>query len=344
MKSPSILFILLLLSCCLISSCSVEKESPLQEETIIMAQLKISPSIEQEELPLSRTESRAGMESGLYAINVWWKGKDPTSSYQPYASGLFNDISNVKIGLIVGYEYRFDCTFLPDSELPYSENGKYGRPFSLTKDGRVDAEVTNKLKVSINPLSENSEFHQLIYNGDTQIKADSAAQRPLNQHRYYGCGTIDFRSQTDSPTATIELKRAYYTLCFTTNKELNENDSIKIIADNTDPFYILHSSSPSYSSEKRWLTMKTISNIQAWGWDGKVNDSDPMVISAYYRSAKAAIWVPIFENYEIKPKRNKSNFLKITNIDTASQGHGDISFGDGEIGGAPADENDLNKQ
>lgn len=90
--------------------------------------------------------------------------------------------------------------------------------------------------------------------------------------------------------------------------------------------------------------MKTISNIQAWGWDGKVNDSDPMVISAYYRSAKAAIWVPIFENYEIKPKRNKSNFLKITNIDTASQGHGDISFGDGEIGGAPADENDLNKQ
>lgn len=340
MKSPSILFILLLLSCCLISSCSVEKESPLQEETIIMAQLKISPSIEYEESPMFRTGSRAGLDPGLYAINVWWKGKGLTS-FQPYASGLFNDISDVRIGLVIGYEYRFDCTFLADSECPYRENGKYGRPFSLTKDGGVDAEAKNRLKISINPLSENNEFHQLIYDGATQVKADSIAERPLNQHRYYGCNTIDFRIPTTTPTATIELKRAYYTLRFTTNKELKENDSIKIVTDGTRPFYITHSATIPYASDKRLLTMKVVSNIRGWGWDGKVNETDPMSISVYYRSSEAGKWAPVFVNTEIKLQRNRNNVLNLINIDTETQGNGNISFGEGETGGSPSEDNHL---
>lgn len=304
-----------------------------------MAQLKIGPSIEYEESPLSRTDSKSELKPGIYAINVFWKGNN--TSYQPYASGLFNDISTVEIGLIKGYEYRFDCTFLANDELPYSENGKYGRPFSLTKAGLVDAEITNKLKVSINPLSENEKFHQLIYDGDTQITADRIAQCPANQHRYYGCGTIDFSTDTSSPTATIELKRAYYTLRFTTNKELKENDSIKIITDYTAPFYITHSGTPPYTSEQRLLAMKVVSNIREWNWNGVVNEIDLTKVSVYYRPAAAAEWKPVLENKRIELKRNKNNILNLINIDTETQGNGCISFGEGDTGGLPSEDNNL---
>lgn len=340
MIRSSTLFIFLLLCGLLISSCSKEEPSFVPKDEIIMAQLKIGPSIEYEESPLSRTDSKSELEPGIYAINVFWKGKNLTS-YQPYASGLFNDISTVKIGLIEGYEYRFDCTFLANNELPYSENGKYGRPFSLTKAGLVDAEITNKLKVSINPLSENEEFHQLIYDGDTQTTADRIVQCLANQHRYYGYGTIDFRTKFSSPTATIELKRAYHTLRFTTNKELKEKDSIKIITEYTDPFYITHSGTSPYTSDKRLLAMKIVSNIRGWGWNGEVNDIDLMKVSVYYRPAEAAEWKPVLENTEIKLQRNKNNILNLINIDTETQGNGSISFEEGETGGLPSEDNNL---
>lgn len=338
MIRPSTLSIFLLLSSFLISSCNEEETSLVAKDEIIIAQLKISPSIEYEEDPLSRAEPISNLDAGIYAINVFWKGKAITS-YQPYASGLFDNISNVKIGLIVGYEYRFDCMFLAQNELPYSEDGKYGCPFSLTKEGLVDAAVTNKLKLSINPLSENKEFHQLIYDGATQVASDSIDQHPTNQHRYYGCGTIDF--QTATPTASIELKRAYYTLRFTTNNELKENDSIKIITNNTDPFYITHSETLPHTSDKRLLAMKVVSNMQKWGWKGEINDVDPMTVSVFYRSAKATQWTLVLEDIQINLQRNKNNILKLVNIDTETQGNGSLSFGEGETGGLPNEDNNL---
>ena len=42
------------------------------------------------------------MADGIYAVNVFWKGKGLTS-FQPYASGLFDNPYRVEIGLIEGY-------------------------------------------------------------------------------------------------------------------------------------------------------------------------------------------------------------------------------------------------
>ena len=67
--------------------------------------LNIAPFLEIAEQPLSRSTSTVA--DGIYAVNVFWKGKGLTS-FQPYASGLFDNPYRVEIGLIEGYVYRFD--------------------------------------------------------------------------------------------------------------------------------------------------------------------------------------------------------------------------------------------
>jgi len=65
--------------------------------------LNIAPFLEVAEQPLSRSTSTVA--DGIYAVNVFWKGKGLTS-FQPYASGLFDNPYRVEIGLIEGYVYR----------------------------------------------------------------------------------------------------------------------------------------------------------------------------------------------------------------------------------------------
>mgnify|MGYP001221350686 CR=1 FL=1 len=80
----------------IIASCSNDENAdyPEIQETTSQISLAIEPSIEQSEIPMVRASSSTSR--GLYAINVYWQGKGLTS-YQPYVSGLFNDVSQIDI-------------------------------------------------------------------------------------------------------------------------------------------------------------------------------------------------------------------------------------------------------
>ena len=78
--------------------------------------LNITPFLEIDEHPLNRSTSTPA--DGIYAVNVFWRGKGITS-FQPYASDLFDNPYQIEIGLIKGYTYRFDCSFLEYKERPY---------------------------------------------------------------------------------------------------------------------------------------------------------------------------------------------------------------------------------
>lgn len=89
------------------------------------------------------------MADGIYAVNVFWKGKGLTS-FQPYASGLFDNPYRVEIGLIEGYVYRFDCSFLGYKDRPYytiqSDSILYGLPFSSTLQKEVNGVSQQRFK------------------------------------------------------------------------------------------------------------------------------------------------------------------------------------------------------
>lgn len=303
--------------CCLLISCEKNENKPYIDADPLFpvgkeinVSLKITPSLEQEEEPLSRVG--ATPSTGLYAVNVFWKGKG-LKNYQPYASGLFDDISQVNIGLIEGYLYRFDCGFLAGGELPYQEERNdtlfYGLPFSRSAQGNVDGYVTNKLYISINTLNVNDSFHQGIYKGKTQIKQDSLSVHPASQ-RFYGSSELDFQEvTTNHPSVDLLLKPAYYTLKFTTD-ELAEGDSIKILSKDMAPCYLLHSPGGKSESEERLLCLEEIAGT----YNGQIKDEENIPLYVYYRPATKEQWYTIFEGPTIQMKRYKKNIIRIVNI------------------------------
>lgn len=329
--------LILLPAILIIASCNDEEytDYPEIQETTSQISLAIAPSIEQSEIPMVR--ANASPSSGLYAINVYWQGKGLTS-YQPYVSGLFNDVSQIDISLIDGYKYRFDCSFLEESELPYSisEDGitKYGRPFALAKDGNIYAPVTNKLMVSLASFDTNTQFYQGAYSGSTETAEGVILPYPSN-HRYYGSSTVDLTQTTESHiVVNIELRRAYCNLLFE-SKDIPQGDKIEIALSGTDrPFYITGTGGENIiRSEERLLAL----NKTADRWGGTINASESVNITVQYYSSTTHEWRLIYQNSpSITLKRNKRNIIKFVNIDQAT-GEGNIHMGEGETAGPPTD-------
>lgn len=310
----------------ILSSCVKQEDNILTNNKEIIVGLQITPTLEHDSRPLSKA---LATEDGIYAVNVFWK---KGSSYLPYATGLFDNISNISIGLIEGYLYRFDCTYINRNEL-YSRDGKvYGLPFSITPNKDIDAIITNKLTVSINPLNENTMFHQHIYKGATHIKADSISERPANTYRFYGSNTIDLTTappivgdNRPMETISIELKRAYYTLQFAA-ENLSVGDSIRVETTNAKPFIIINNSSSDKlsNSEERLLSLANIvSNPSS---DGNINKQETLPINIYYRPKDAIKWTWIIKNQSVTAKRNIRNLITIKNIDQHYEGQTSISF------------------
>lgn len=331
--STFVLFLTFIIASCTNDENLIEySETP---ETTSQVSLSIAPSIEQSDMPMAR--AGASPARGLYAINVFWRGKGLTS-YQPYVSGLFDDVSQINISLIDGYQYRFDCTFLEESELPYSvfEDGiiKYGRPFAIGKDGSIYAPVTNKLIVSLASFDTNNQFYQGAYSGNTETEEGKTLLHPSN-HRYYGSSTVDLTKTTETYVfVDIELKRAYCNLMFESN-DLPQGDRIRItLPDGNQPFFITGTGGESTrSSEERLLAL----NKTADRWGGNLNEREQINITVDYYSSETGEWSSIYEySPVITLKRNKRNIIKFVNIDPPT-GEGTVTMGDGEIAGPPTD-------
>ena len=161
----------------IIASCSNDENAdyPEIQETTSQISLAIEPSIEQSEIPMVRASSSTSR--GLYAINVYWQGKGLTS-YQPYVSGLFNDVSQIDISLIDGYKYRFDCSFLEESEPDIYNAIKRDallENVTVAADGTIDfadKSVTENTRVSypiyhieniVKPVSKGPHAKQVIF-------------------------------------------------------------------------------------------------------------------------------------------------------------------------------------
>lgn len=314
----------------LTTSCGSDKDEPAVSSTPpfpvgkeFNVSLDIAPFLEVDEQPLGRSVT-SDLPGGLYAVNVFWKGKG-LSSFQPYASGLFDDPYRVEIGLIVGYTYRFDCSFLDYKDSPYGkvENDipLYGLPFSCSPSKGIDGHITNDLLISINPLNINQSFYQHIYKGEMQMKQDSTSIHPTVK-RFFGSQQLEFLTPSTYTSVSISLKRAYYSVQFTTN-ELNPGDSIKITATDISPLYLLYSPNGISKSEERNISMYDISDY----YTARLKEDETIGFTITYRPADEEEWHTIYADQNLKMKRNKKNIIKITKIDKYIN-DATISFGE----------------
>ena len=150
---------------------------------------------------------RSAENNDLYGINVYSApaNVEGTPSWTNYAYGLFDDPSNIKIDLLVGYQYKFVATMVKDGKekvLSDSINGEYWTPFSVN-NGSVAISTSFNYGLSI--------LNRLEY-GDTYLKNPNGIYHRPNTERYYG--ELEGYIPSNNGKATIDMGRTSYGVKF----------------------------------------------------------------------------------------------------------------------------------
>ena len=192
-----LLFLPLLVLC--LSGCMMEeldKESPVQEAKEYLVPIKMAGEIlEIEEGPLTK----AGENNDLYGFQINSK-KAGETSYSPYAYGLFDDISDVKVKLISGAEYEFVCTMVMDwkSKIWGINHAGQGTPFKMNLNNYNEFIYDTK-----------DSYENDFKRGLTEVGMELYYVIP-NTDRYYG--TIDKIDPLSASSLSINMKRVVFGL------------------------------------------------------------------------------------------------------------------------------------
>lgn len=143
---------------------------------------------------------RSAENNDLYGINVYSApaNVEGNPSWTNYAYGLFDDPSNIKIDLLVGYQYKFVATIVKDGkEKVYSYNGAYAYPFIANDHVAISTSFNYGLSLM-----------SFIDYGGTSIKNPNAIYDRPNTERYYG--ELEGYIPSNNGKATIDMGRTSY--------------------------------------------------------------------------------------------------------------------------------------
>jgi hypothetical protein len=184
-------------------SCSTS-DDPTNETTTTPKEYVISLGFSGEITSIEDTPLTKAVSNNLYGIQVYLMPTNGTE-YQPYAYGLFDDISNITIKLLEGYKYKFACTMVTDgkSKIAHSSNDGYDFPFLLFGEHGSGPTliIENKLISSKYEISS-------IDNGSSGLAVDREVYNRPNIDRYYGA--IADYIPVENSSVSIDMKRVSF--------------------------------------------------------------------------------------------------------------------------------------
>lgn len=164
------------------------------------------------EEPLSRAEEDTPKK--YYGVNVYCMKTDGTeNTYNRYAYGVFDNVADMRITLLGGYRYKFECTSVTEDndKIGYESmwiNGIYnpdclGYPFMINGGYFPISNLNRFLIDQKNNLTTIKNGTSKIENGEYGIEA---VYPRLN--RFYG--ELEDYLPSDGATATILMKRTVF--------------------------------------------------------------------------------------------------------------------------------------
>lgn len=158
------------------------------------------------EIEIGYEPMRSAENNDLYGINVYSApaNVEGNPSWSNYAYGLFDDPSNIKIDLLVGYQYKFVATMVKNGkEKVHSDSiGAYWTPFYVN-----NSPVT--ISTSFNYGLSSIEY---IGQGYTYLKNPNKFYWRPNTERYYG--ELEGYIPSNNGKATIDMGRTSYGVKF----------------------------------------------------------------------------------------------------------------------------------
>lgn len=295
-----------------LSSCIEEKDlsqlKPVQPgaETYTEVELNVGGECSVTEKPMGR--AALTNVKGIYGITVsqWVKDASGRVQSKPYAYGIFDNVSNLKVNLLDGYKYRIACTMVKDGADSIAvDNKKYGRPFTLDKNGSLYGGIQNKFLVA-----DQQDGSQLFLFDADNSKIETKSQnkditRPFVE-RYHG--VID-SLVVGTVGNEIEMYRRYFAVKFAANG-LREGYRLEIQLDDS-PKWILNGKTGKATVETgyNFVSFKSLT--------GKIN-------TGTIATENAIMKVELFKNgvsqgeimkYSRSFKRNYQVTIAISDID-----------------------------
>ncbi len=297
------LFLMLAILSLVFASCSKDEiNKPNDGNDYYIVQLGWSGDIlDIFEEPLTRASG-----NDLYGIQVYsCPDTEESNAYTPYAYGLFDDIEDITIKLLVGYKYKFESTMIVDgkNKLASNSEGAFLSPFNVD-NGWIS--ITNDFNFSSTIKMEPSK--SLV-----SLKVGGTAYVP-NLERFYGV-TTDYKP-SDNGNVDIDMKRVSFGAKFVAQgKFKQEGGEIKIQIPDAPVAYITYSAE---NNEHKYEDIYSFKDIV--GAYNAAKDNDYVVEMDVNLSwiKSNGVTVP-FGDYKVKFRRNKKTVINIKVDDKSSE-------------------------
>ena len=147
---------------------------------------------------------RGAENNDLYGINVYTApaNAEGTPSWTNYAYGLFDDPTNIKIDLLVGYQYKFEASMVKDGKEKVT---KYVDGYSYPFYANGHTPISTSFNYGLSNMG-------WLDSGYTSLAKDNKSYYRLNAERYYG--ELEGYTPSYNGKATIELGRTSYGVKF----------------------------------------------------------------------------------------------------------------------------------
>lgn len=137
-------------------------------------------SVDEEPLPNSKNTP----SNDIYAIQVRSKALNSSGGYKPYAYGMFDHRSGLKISLLEGALYEFEATMVVEGKNKISTDTRnnYRQPFNMTGSNATST-VDNRFYKSTGT------YFSRLYNGDSYLSLSDGGSVMLKRpdtDRFYG--------------------------------------------------------------------------------------------------------------------------------------------------------------
>jgi hypothetical protein len=278
--------------------------------------------------------SRANEDSPkkYYGINVYCMKTDGTvAEYTKYAYGVFDNIADMKISLLGGYKYKFECTSVTeDADKFLGHEELLGCPFKINVNGSDNLEKSFRLS-NLNTFIISQEENLIgIKNGTTDI---TNSKYPTFQYpypkmdRFYG--ELENFEPANGATATIPLKRTAFGIKLIVNGVPDGSLSWRVVT----PFFDFATSNCSGTDKYEISQIVTFENVyNCWKDEGTYHED--VTISFTWTRANG------YEQSFEKTITVKRNVMTIINVNLKG-GANDVSIGINEEEN-PMDNEEIN--
>ena len=296
----------------LFTACSevgtTEQPTTPTEPEYVTVSLGLDVELDYEYEPLTRAEEN----NDLYGIQVYSTPVPATENaeWTKYAYGLFDNVDNLTVKLIRGYEYKFVASMVKDgkNKVQCGSQGYYSPFFH-------EVSITTSVPT---PLSTSFIYSQLGLGSlglNTNVSSDN-----LTVELFYGELESYMPGDNDSK-ATIELKRHSFGAKFIANGDYAENGTLEILMANAPQLNL------NLAESNEVFEIYTFRNLRAAWLDENYTETKSVTLRIAYSDGTTA---PL-GTHDITFKRNKTTVVNVDLSVGGEDGVGIVVTEEGEM-------------